>query len=101
MIVLTLFIILQITDGLFTFHGVRAMSIDTYEGNLMLAYFMHRFGIVNTILVVKLIAILSGYYLYRLKFIGTLFVLTLIYSVNFIWQIVNFQYTTGQLLAGF
>ena len=76
MAILIFFIILQIADGFFTFHGVNAIGIDRYESNPLLIFYMHRFGAAETLLVAKLAASLLGYILYRHKIFNALWLLS-------------------------
>ncbi len=90
---LLLFIFLQVTDGIFTFHGV--IKNIGYEANPILAYSMRRFGLVETLVVVKLLASLCGYFLYKLCNDGRaylmLIIAVVIYSINFVWHIIIFS----------
>lgn len=99
MVMLALFVFLQITDGLFTFHGVRAVGIDNYEANPLIAYGMRHLGVMNALIAAKIIASFFGYCVYKLtrfydnKFqwiAWTLPLLTLFYFFNFINQLVTF-----------
>ena len=75
MAVLIFFIILQFADGLFTFHGVNAIGIDRYEANPALAYYMHRFGVLESLFAAKALAGLLGYLLYKHKIFNVLWLL--------------------------
>ena len=76
MAILIFFIILQIADGLFTFHGVNAVGIDKYESNPLLIFYMHRFGAAETLFAAKALAGLLGYLLYRHKIFNALWLLS-------------------------
>lgn len=97
----TLFVILQVADGFFTFHGVNIIGIDIYEASPLSAWGMHKFGIVQTILFAKLFCILLGYFLYKLcvlkntRFLWLLSIVTIFYSANFTLQIYVYRILTA------
>ena len=76
MAILIFFIILQISDGFFTFHGVNAVGIDKYESNPLLIFYMHHFGAAGSLFAAKVAASLLGYLLYRHKIFNALWLLS-------------------------
>ena len=60
------YIFLQITDGLFTFHGIKTAGL-VYEGNPLMLYMMLWFGFFETLIATKFTAIFLGYILYKFK----------------------------------
>lgn len=87
MAILIFFIFLQIADGFFTFHGVREVGIDKYELNPLLIFYMHRFGVVGSLVAAKLAASSLGYILYREKVFAAFWLLVGFYLNNFILQV--------------
>lgn len=87
MVALIFFIVLQIADGLFTYHGINAIGVDGYESNPILVYYMHRFGVVESIFAAKTIGSLIGYLLYKHKTFNILWLLIGLYLYNFFVQI--------------
>ena len=88
MAALVLLIILQITDGLFTFHGVNAVGIDKYESNPILRYYIYRFGPAEALFAAKVGASLLGYVLYKWKQFNALWLLDGFYLSALYQQII-------------
>ena len=63
-IVLIIFIIAQVADGLLTYWGVTTLGIHV-EGNGLLAAGMHAIGPFGALLSAKLLACVCGYVLYQ------------------------------------
>lgn len=84
---LIIFVLLQIADGLFTYHGVNAVGINNYEANPLISSSMHRFGVTESIFVAKALVSLMGYLLYRHKTFNMLWLLIGFYLYNFFVQI--------------
>jgi hypothetical protein len=62
-LVLLLFLVAQVCDGLFTYVAVSAVGVGA-EGNVLLASWMHQVGPAPTLLVAKLISIAAGILVY-------------------------------------
>jgi hypothetical protein len=76
--VLWLFLIAQVCDGVFTYAGVRAYGIAA-EGNMILATWMVLVGPFPTLFVAKAVAAGAGVLLYARGVHRTLALLTLLY----------------------
>ena len=63
-IVLVIFTLAQIADGILTYWGVTTLGIHV-EGNNLLATAMHMFGPMQALISAKLLACFCGYILYR------------------------------------
>ena len=87
MTVLVFFIFLQITDALFTFYGIRAVGVDNYEGNPLMAFSMHHLGVMQTIFLAKVMAILLSCVLYKWRSFFLIWFLNGIYFWNLVGQI--------------
>lgn len=72
MTALVIFVLLQIADGLLTYQGINAIGIDKYEANSILVYYMHRFGVAESLFIAKALSGLLGYLLYRQKIFSML-----------------------------
>lgn len=64
MLILALFVIAQVLDGMFTYLGV---SRGFPEGNVLMDVAFQRYGLVPTLLCVKGISIVLGVFIYMLK----------------------------------
>lgn len=95
MAVLVFFIFLQITDFFFTLHGVNAVGIDKYESNPLFIFYMHRFGVVESLVAVKVGASLLGYILYRVKVTSAIWFLNGLYFKNLYDQITLLIHYSG------
>jgi len=62
-LMLMLFLIAQVCDGLFTYVAVSAVGVGA-EGNMLLASWMHHVGPAPTLLVAKMISIAAGVLVY-------------------------------------
>ncbi len=58
------FIIQQVIDGIFTWHGVTQEG-TCYEMNKLLVFFFGKIGIVNTLIIAKVVATACGIFLYK------------------------------------
>jgi len=63
-IVLAIFTLAQVADGILTYWGVTTLGIHV-EGNNLLATAMHMFGPMQALISAKLLACVCGYILYR------------------------------------
>jgi hypothetical protein len=70
-IVLTLFILIQLLDGVLTYWGVSHFGIDL-EMNGLLSRWMHEIGPAPTLLVAKTLACACGLILYRADYFRAL-----------------------------
>jgi hypothetical protein len=77
-LVLAIFFVFQIADGLITYAAVRALGIEA-EGNPLLVTWMHLVGPGQTLLGAKLLACACGVLLYALGVVRILALLTLLY----------------------
>lgn len=78
-LLLLIFVVFQIADGLMTYAAVQAFGIQA-EGNPLLVTWMQFAGPGNTLLGAKLVACLCGAILYALGVFRILAVLTLFYA---------------------
>ena len=76
-IVLTLFLCAQILDGVFTYLGIA--SFGWTEGNPLIAWYIHHFGVGPSVTAAKLVAIGCAVVLHVLGFHKMLAFLTLVY----------------------
>ncbi|HXE80617.1 MAG TPA: DUF5658 family protein [Vicinamibacterales bacterium] len=76
-VVLALFLCAQILDGVFTYLGIS--NFGWTEGNPLIAWYMHRFGLVPSLTGAKLMAVLCAVILHVLGYHKSLGVLTLLY----------------------
>ena len=79
-IVLLLFLVVQVFDGLFTYVAVDALGIAA-EGNRLLAAAMSGFGAMPTLVVAKLIAAAGGLLLYVRGWHRVLAMVTTLYAL--------------------
>lgn len=79
MTALVIFVVLQIADGFFTFHGVKQFGIDKYESNPLLVIYMRRFGAAESLFAAKALSGLLGYLLYRQNMFSVLWLLNIFY----------------------
>lgn len=77
-LVLLLYLVAQVYDGLFTYVAVRALGVEV-EGNAFLAAWMAVFGPAPTLVVAKLTAVMSGILVYARNVNGILAALTGLY----------------------
>jgi hypothetical protein len=77
-LVLAIFLVFQVCDGLITYAAVQALGIQA-EGNPLLVTWMHLAGPGHTLLGAKILASGCGVVLYALGVIRILAVLTLLY----------------------
>jgi hypothetical protein len=77
-LVLLLFFVAQVCDGVFTYVAVSAVGIGA-EGNALLASWMHAIGPAPTLLVAKLVSIAAGLLVYVRGLHGVLAGLTAFY----------------------
>lgn len=77
-LVLLLYLVAQVYDGLFTYVAVRALGVEV-EGNAFLASWMTVFGPAPTLIVAKLTAAASGILVYARNLNGILAGLTGLY----------------------
>lgn len=75
---LIVFIIQQILDGIFTWHGIHKEGIN-FEVNNLLFFYFNAMGIFNTLLFAKIFAIGFGIFLYEKKCRKILFALNIVY----------------------
>ena len=89
-IVLVLFLCAQVLDGLFTYLGIS--NFGWTEGNPLIAWYMHYFGVGLIVTAAKLLAVGCAVVLHLLAFHKMLAVLTLVYlSVAILpWSFVLF-----------
>jgi hypothetical protein len=89
-IVLVLFLCAQVLDGLFTYLGIS--NFGWTEGNPLIAWYMHHFGVGVIVTGAKLLAVGCAVVLHLMAFHKMLAVLTLIYlSVAILpWSFVLF-----------
>jgi uncharacterized membrane protein len=89
-VVLATFLCAQVVDGLFTYLGIS--SFGWTEGNPLIAWYMHRFGVVPSLTGAKLMASMCALILHVLGYHKMLAVLTLLYlSVAILpWTVVLF-----------
>jgi hypothetical protein len=87
--ILLLFVVAQISDGLLTYGAVRIFGVDA-EGNILLATWMQLAGAGPTLLAAKVIAGACGLLLYWRGFHGLLVGLTALYMLGAIgpWLVV-------------
>jgi hypothetical protein len=87
--ILLLFVVAQISDGLLTYGAVRLFGVDA-EGNLLLATWMHVAGAGPTLIAAKLIAAACGLLLYWRGFHLLLVALTALYMLGAIgpWLVI-------------
>jgi uncharacterized membrane protein len=76
-VVFTLFMCAQVIDGTFTYLGIE--SFGWTEGNPLIAWYMHHFGVAPIVMASKLLAIGCAVVLHVLGFHRMLALLTLIY----------------------
>ena len=76
-IVVILFLVAQLLDGIFTYLGVAAFGLS--EGNPIIAYYMTHHGVGPSVTVAKSLAIMCSMVLHLLGLHRTLAVLTLLY----------------------
>lgn len=95
MSILVFFVALQIADGLLTYHGIREIGIHGYESNPALVYYMHRFGVVETLCATKIVGLLLGYLAYRMKKSYILWLMSGFYLNNLFNQIMFFFYSAA------
>lgn len=62
-LVLMLFLVAQVCDGVFTYVAVSAVGIGA-EGNVLLASWMHQIGPAPTLLMAKVVSIAAGVLVY-------------------------------------
>ncbi len=88
-LVLGLFLLAQVCDGIFTYVAVRADGVAA-EGNMLLATWMTLVGPAPTLLCAKMIAAGCGVLLYARGVHRTLTVLTILYAVAAVgpWMLV-------------
>jgi hypothetical protein len=79
-LVLLLFLVAQVFDGLFTYVAVTAVGVHA-EGNLLLAGWMQQIGPGPTLLVAKVVAAAAGVLVYYRGMHRLLAALTLLYGV--------------------
>jgi hypothetical protein len=79
-IVLLLFLVVQVFDGLFTYVAVDALGIAA-EGNRLLAAAMNGFGAMPTLVVAKLVAAAGGLLLYLRGWHRVLAMVTTLYAL--------------------
>jgi hypothetical protein len=77
-LVLAIFIVFQVSDGLMTYAAVHAFGIQA-EGNPLLVTWMHLAGPGHTLLGAKTLACACGVLLYALGVVRILALLTLLY----------------------
>ena len=89
-VVFGLFLCAQVLDGVFTYLGIA--NFGWTEGNPLVAWYMHRFGLVPSLTGAKVLAILCAVILHVLGYHKMLAVLTLLYlSVAILpWAVVLF-----------
>ncbi len=88
---LLLFVGLNIADGIFTFCGVQRIGIDYYEGNPLIVFAMHQFGVIATLLFAKSVAMTIAALIYKPSlqriFWWPLSSVTLVYFCNVVIQV--------------
>jgi hypothetical protein len=77
-LVLAIFIVFQVSDGLMTYMAVQAFGIQA-EGNPLLVTWMHLAGPGHTLLGAKILACACGVLLYARGVVSVLALLTLLY----------------------
>jgi hypothetical protein len=77
-LMLLVFLVAQVCDGVFTYVAVSAVGISA-EGNALLAAWMHEIGPAPTLLLAKLIAISAGVLVYMRGLHSVLVGLTVFY----------------------
>lgn len=92
-LVLLLFLVAQVCDGLFTYVAVSAVGLHA-EGNLLLSFWMALAGPGWVLLVAKLVAAGAGVFVYTRGLHRTLAGLTLFYVVAAVgpWLVVYRQW---------
>jgi hypothetical protein len=79
-LILLLFLVAQLADGVFTYVAVSSMGLAA-EGNVILAVWMAIIGPAPTLLVAKAVAASAGILVYRHGFHGVLATLTAVYAL--------------------
>jgi hypothetical protein len=92
---LVLLVLLQLTDGLFSFHGIQKIGLYNYEVNFLIIRLAEYFGIFPVIVVTKILAIFLVYVLYRKRMASLLWFLSGFYFLNLLHQIYFFIYYSG------
>lgn len=89
-VVFALFLCAQIVDGVFTYLGIS--NFGWTEGNPLIAWYMHQFGLVPSLTGAKLMAVFCAVILHVLGYHKSLGLLTLLYlSVAILpWAVVLF-----------
>lgn len=78
------FIVAQISDGLFTYLGVKAFGIHI-EGNPLVAWYVGAFGLGVALTAIKLFAVTCGAVLHHNAMYRTLGALTVVYATAALW----------------
>jgi hypothetical protein len=76
-IVIVVFIVAQLLDGVFTYLGVMTFGVS--EGNPLIAHYMHWMGVGPSLAMAKMVAVAGALVLHLLAFHRILGVLTLLY----------------------
>jgi hypothetical protein len=79
-LVLLLFLVAQVCDGVFTYVAVHALGIGA-EGNRLLAVAMTSLGPLPTLIAAKCLAAAAGVLLYVRHWHGTLAIVTVLYAI--------------------
>ena len=79
-----LFIVVQISDGLFTYLGIAAFRLSI-EANPLIAWSVSTFGLGSALIAIKLFAVTCGAVLHLNEMHRTVGALTLVYLVGAVW----------------
>jgi hypothetical protein len=77
-LILALFLVAQVCDGVFTYVAVSAVGVGA-EGNALLAAWMHEIGPAPTLFIAKVVSICAGILVYFRGLHGVLAGLTAFY----------------------
>jgi hypothetical protein len=79
-----IFIVAQISDGLFTYLGIAAFGMRI-EANPLIAWYVNTFGLGLALIAIKLFAVTCGAVLHLNAMHRTVGALTLVYLIGAVW----------------
>jgi hypothetical protein len=76
-VVIVIFLVAQLLDGIFTYLGVMTFGVS--EGNPLIAHYMHSVGVGPSLAMAKMVAVAGALVLHLLAFHRVLGLLTILY----------------------